>query len=162
MSAPRSFSYCSYPYFTHFSVSFYGIFLFLFTAGHSYPMLLSCRFFPVYVAMLQYNRVCHAATRYRGVAVNSHSSATFAEIRVFIPAFFLMQPGFLNLVFIPSEVFFRQVAFVGIEAVVPHDAEIAQGDVLQQPGEELTIMQRQFLFHRVSPVGRIFIITVAE
>ena len=114
---------------------FYGILLFLFTAGHSYPMLLSCRFFPVYVAMLQYNRVCHAATRYRGVAVNSHSSATFAEIRVFIPAFFLMQPGFLNLVFIPSEVFFRQVAFVGIEAVVPHDAEIAQGNVSQQPGK---------------------------
>ena len=26
---------------------FYGILLFLFTAGHSYPMLLSCRFFPV-------------------------------------------------------------------------------------------------------------------
>ena len=35
----------------------------------------------------------------------------------------------------PSEVFFRQVAFVGIEAVVPHDAEIAQGNVSQQPGK---------------------------
>ena len=114
---------------------FYGILLFLFTAGHSYPMLLSCRFFPVYVAMLQYYRVCHAATRYRGMAVNSRPSATFAEVRVFISAFCLLQLGFLYLAFIPSEVFFRQVAFVGIEAVVPHDAEIAQGNVSQQPGK---------------------------
>lgn len=82
MPAPRPFYYCSYPYFIHFRFSFllfYGIFLFLFTAGHSYPMLLSCRFFSVYVAMLQYNRVCHATTRYRGVAVNSHSSATLTQ-----------------------------------------------------------------------------------
>ena len=114
---------------------FYGILLFLFTAGHSYPMLLSCRFFPVYVAMLQYYRVCHAATRYRGMAVNSRPSATFAEVRVFISAFCLLQLDFLYLAFIPSEVFFRQVAFVGIEAVVPHDAEIAQGNVSQQPGK---------------------------
>lgn len=156
MPAPRSFYYCSCPYFIHFQfsfLSFHGIFLFLFTARHSYPILLSCRFFPVYVAMLQYNRICDVTTRYRSVAVNSHPSAMLAEIWVFISAFFLLQPGFLNLAFIPSEVFFRQVAFVGIEAVVPHDAEIAQGDVLQQPGEELTVMQRQFLFYRVSPVG---------
>ena len=132
---------------------FYGILLFLFTAGHSYPMLLSCRFFPVYVAMLQYYRVCHAATRYRSVAVNSRPSATLAEIRVFISAFCLLQLGFLYLAFILPEVFFRQGAFVGIEAVVPHDAEIAQWNVLQQPGEELPVMQRQFLFNRVPPVG---------
>ena len=116
-------------------LSFHGISLFLFTAGHSYPMLLSCRFFPVYVAMLQYYRVCHATTRYRGMAVNSRPSATFAEVRVFISAFCLLQLDFLYLAFIPSEVFFRQVAFVGIEAVVPHDAEIAQGNVSQQPGK---------------------------
>lgn len=132
---------------------FYGILLFLFTAGHSYPMLLSCRFFPVYVAMLQYYRVCHAATRYRSVAVNSRPSATLAEIRVFISAFCLLQLGFLYLAFILPEVFFRQAAFIGIEAVVPHDAEIAQWNVLQQPGEELPVMQRQFLFNRVPPVG---------
>ena len=114
---------------------FYGILLFLFTAGHSYPMLLSCRFFPVYVAMLQYYRVCHAATRYRGMAVNSRPSATLAEIRVFISAFCLLQLGFLYLAFILPEVFFRQAAFIGIEAVVPHDAEIAQGNVSQQPGK---------------------------
>ena len=114
---------------------FYGILLFLFTAGHSYPMLLSCRFFPVYVAMLQYYRVCHAATRYRSVAVNSRPSATLAEIRVFISAFCLLQLGFLYLAFILPEVFFRQAAFIGIEAVVPHDAEIAQGNVSQQPGK---------------------------
>ena len=125
-------------------------------------MLLSCRFFPVYVAMLQYNRICYAATRYRGMAVNSRPSATFAEVRVFISAFCLLQLGFLYLAFIPSEVFFRQVAFVGIEAVVPHDAEIAQWNVLQQPGEELPVMQRQFLFNRVSPVGRVPVITVTE
>ena len=100
-------------------------------------MLLSCRFFPVYVAMLQYYRVCHAATRYRSVAVNSRPSATLAEIRVFISAFCLLQLGFLYLAFILPEVFFRQAAFIGIEAVVPHDAEIAQWNVLQQPGEEL-------------------------
>ena len=132
---------------------FYGILLFLFTAGHSYPMLLSCRFFPVYVAMLQYYRVCHAATRYRGMAVNSRPSATFAEVRVFISAFCLLQLSFLYLAFIPSEVFFRQAAFIGIEAVVPHDAEIAQWNVLQQPGEELPVVQCQFLFNRVPPVG---------
>lgn len=109
--------------------------------------------FPVYVAMLQYYRVCHAATRYRSVAVNSRPSATLAEIRVFISAFCLLQLGFLYLAFIPPEVFFRQVAFVGIEAVVPHDAEIAQWNVLQQPGKELPVMQCQFLFNRVPPVG---------
>ena len=37
-------------------------------------MLLSCRFFPVYVAMLQYYRVCHAATRYRGMACLLYTS----------------------------------------------------------------------------------------
>ena len=138
MPAPRSFYYCSYPYFTHFQfsfLSFYGIFLFLFTARHSYPILLSCRFFPVYVAMLQYNRICDVTTRYRSVAVNSHPSAMLAEIRVFVFTFCLLQLGFLYFAFIPSEVFFRQVAFVGIEAVVPHDAEIAQGNVSQQPGK---------------------------
>lgn len=132
---------------------FYGILLFLFTAGHSYPILLSCRFFPVYVAMFQYNRICDAATRYRSVAVNSHPSAMLAEIRILVFTFCLLHSDFLYLAFIPSEVFFRQVAFVGVEAVIPHDAEIAQGNVLQQPGKELTVMQRQFLFHRVSPVG---------
>ena len=89
MPAPRSFYYCSYPYFIHFQfsfLSFYGIFLFLFTARHSYPILLSCRFFPVYVAMLQYNRICDVTTRYRSVAVNSHPSAMLAEIWVFISA----------------------------------------------------------------------------
>ena len=110
-------------------------------------MLLSCRFFPVYVAMLQYYRVCHATTRYRGMAVNSRPSATFAEVRVFISAFCLLQLDFLYLAFIPSEVFFRQVA------LVPHDAEIAQWNVLQQPGKELPVMQCQFLFNRVPPVG---------
>ena len=84
--------------------------------------------------MLQYYRVCHAATRYRGMAVNSRPSATLAEIRVFISAFCLLQLGFLYLAFILPEVFFRQAAFIGIEAVVPHDAEIAQWNVLQQPG----------------------------
>ena len=138
MPAPRSFYYCSYPYFTHFQfsfLSFHGIFLFLFTARHSYPMLLSCRFFPVYVAMLQYNRICDVTTHYRSVAVNSHPSAMLAEIRVLVFTFCLLQLGFLYFAFIPSEVFFRQVAFVGIEAVVPHDAEIAQGNVSQQPGK---------------------------
>lgn len=48
------------------------------------------------------------------------------------------------------------------EAVVPHDAEIAQWNVLQQPGEELSVMQCQFLFNRVSPVGRVPVITVTE
>lgn len=61
---------------------FYGILLFLFTAGHSYPMLLSCRFFPVYVAMLQYNRICDVTTRYCSGAVNSHPSAMLAEIQI--------------------------------------------------------------------------------
>ena len=138
MPAPRSFYYCSYPYFTHFQfsfLSFHGIFLFLFTARHSYPMLLSCRFFLVYVAMLQYNRICDVTTHYRSVAVNSHPSAMLAEIRVLVFTFCLLQLGFLYFAFIPSEVFFRQVAFVGIEAVVPHDAEIAQGNVSQQPGK---------------------------
>ena len=138
MPAPRSFYYCSYPYFTHFQfsfLSFHGIFLFLFTARHSYPMLLSCRFFPVYVAMLQYNRICDVTTHYRSVAVNSHPSAMLAEILVLVFTFCLLQLGFLYFAFIPSEVFFRQVAFVGIEAVVPHDAEIAQGNVSQQPGK---------------------------
>ena len=138
MPAPRSFHYCSYPYFTHFQfsfLSFHGIFLFLFTARHSYPMLLSCRFFPVYVAMLQYNRICDVTTHYRSVAVNSHPSAMLAEIQIFVFTFCLLQLGFLYFAFIPSEVFFRQVAFVGIEAVVPHDAEIAQGNVSQQPGK---------------------------
>lgn len=58
---------------------FYGILLFLFTAGHSYPMLLSCRFFPVYVAMLQYNRILHfflvevdTVTKYREYRTRSH------------------------------------------------------------------------------------------
>ena len=156
MPAPRSFYYCSYPYFTHFQfsfLSFHGIFLFLFTARHSYPMLLSCRFFPVYVAMLQYNRICDVTTHYRSVAVNSHPSAMLAEIRVLVFTFCLLQLGFFYFAFIPSEVFFRQVAFVGIEAVVSHDTEIAHWNVLQQTGEELTVMQRQFLFHRVSPVG---------
>lgn len=156
MPAPRSFYYCSYPYFTHFQfsfLSFHGIFLSLFTARHSYPILLSCRFFPVYVAMLQYNRICDVTTHYRSVAVNSRPSAMLAEIRVFVFTFCLLQLGFLYFAFIPSEVFFRQVAFVGIEAVVPHDAEIAQWNVLQQPGEELPVMQCQFLFNRVSPVG---------
>ena len=78
---------------------------------------------------------CHAATRYRSVAVNSHPSAMLAEIRIFVFTFCLLQLGFLYFAFIPSEVFFRQVAFVGIEAVVPHDAEIAQGNVSQQPGK---------------------------
>ncbi len=165
MPAPRSFYYCSYPYFTHFQfsfLSFHGIFLFLFTARHSYPMLLSCRFFPVYVAMLQYNRICDVTTHYRSVAVNSHPSAMLAEILVLVFTFCLLQLGFLYFAFIPSEVFFRQVAFVGIEAVVPHDAEIAQWNVLQQPGEELPVMQCQFLFNRVSPVGRVPVITVTE
>lgn len=112
---------------------FYGILLFLFTAGHSYPMLLSCRFFPVYVAMLQYNRICDVTTRYCSGAVNSHPSAMLAEIQIFVFTFCLLQLGFFYFAFIPSEVFFRQVAFVGIEAVVPHDAEIAQGNVSQQP-----------------------------
>ena len=58
----------------------------------------------------------------------------------------------MQLEFLP-EVFFRKAAFIGIEAVVPHDAEIAQWNVLQQPGEELPVMQRQFLFNRVPPVG---------
>ena len=156
MPSPLSFYYCSYPYFTHFQfsfLSFHGIFLFLFTARHSYPMLLSCRFFPVYVAMLQYNRICDVTTHYRCVAVNSHPASMLVEIRVLLFTFCLLQLGFLYFAFIPSEVFFRQVAFVGIEAVVPHDAEIAQWNVLQQPGEELPVMQRQFLFNRVPPVG---------
>ena len=114
---------------------FYGILLFLFTAGHSYPMLLSCRFFPVYVAMLQYNRICDVTTRYCSGDVNSHPSAMLAEIQIFVFTFCLLQLGFFYFAFIPSEVFFRQVAFVGIEAVVPHDAEIAQGNVSQQPGK---------------------------
>lgn len=141
---------------------FYGILLFLFTAGHSYPMLLSCRFSSVYVAMLQYNRICCAATYYRCVTVNSHLSAALAEIRVFILAFFLLQFGFLNLAFIPSEVFFRQITFVGVEAVIPHDAEVTQGNVLQQSGEELTIVQCQFLFYRISSVRRVQVVTIAE
>lgn len=103
--------------------------------GHSYPMLLSCRFFPVYVAMLQYNRICDVTTRYCSGAVNSHPSAMLAEIQIFVFTFCLLQLGFFYFAFIPSEVFFRQVAFVGIEAVVPHDAEIAQGNVSQQPGK---------------------------
>ena len=165
MPAPRSFYYCSYPYFTHFQfsfLSFHGIFLFLFTARHSYPMLLSCRFFPVYVAMLQYNRICDVTTHYRSVAVNSHPSAMLAEILVLVFTFCLLQLGFLYFAFILPEVFFRQAAFIGIEAVVPHDAEIAQWNVLQQPGEELPVMQCQFLFNRVSPVGRVPVITVTE
>ena len=114
---------------------FYGILLFLFTAGHSYPMLLSCRFFPVYVAMLQYNRICDVTTRYCSGAVNSQPSGVRAGIQIFVFTFCLLQLGFFYFAFIPSEVFFRQVAFVGIEAVVPHDAEIAQGNVSQQPGK---------------------------
>ena len=132
---------------------FYGILLFLFTAGHSYPMLLSCRFFPVYVAMIQYNSICDVTTRYCSGAVNSHPSAMLAEIQIIVFTFCLLQLGFFYFAFIPSEVFFRQVAFVGIEAVVPHDAEIAQWNVLQQPGKELPVMQCQFLFNRVPPVG---------
>ena len=103
--------------------------------GIAIPCCCHAAFFPVYVAMLQYYRVCHAATRYRGMAVNSRPSATLAEIRIFVFTFCLLQFGFLYFAFIPSEVFFRQVAFVGIEAVVPHDAEIAQWNVLQQPGK---------------------------
>ena len=65
MPAPRSFHYLLLSVISFiFSSPF-----FLFMGFHcscsrqdiSYPMLLSCRFFPVYVAMLQYYRVCHAA-----------------------------------------------------------------------------------------------------
>ena len=103
--------------------------------------------------MFQYNRICDAATRYRSVAVNSHPSAMLAEIRILVFTFCLLHSGFLYLAFIPSEVFFRQVAFVGVEAVIPHDAEIAQGNVLQQPGKELTVMQRQFLTYCITCSG---------
>lgn len=132
---------------------FYGILLFLFTAGHSYPMLLSCRFFPVYVAMLQYNRICDVTTRYCSGAVNSHPSAMLAEIQIFVFTFCLLQLGFFYFAFIPSEVFFRQVAFVGIEAVVPSRCGNSAGECVATTGEELTVMQCQFLLNRVSPVG---------
>lgn len=91
--------------------------------------------FSVYVAMLQYNRICDVATRYRSVTINSFPPATLTEIWIFVFTFFLLHSGFFNLSFIPSEVFFRQIAFVGVETVVPHDAEITQGHVLQQPGK---------------------------
>lgn len=131
---------------------FYGILLFLFTAGHSYPMLLSCRFFPVYVAMLQYNRICDVTTRYCSGAVNSHPSAMLAEIQIFVFTFCLLQLGFFYFAFIPSEVFFRQVAFVGIDRSTSRCGNSA-GECVATTGEELTVMQCQFLLNRVSPVG---------
>ena len=112
---PFRFITALYPYFH----SFFSSPFFLFMGFHcscsrqdiAIPCCCHAAFFPVYVAMLQYYRVCHAATRYRSVAVNSRPSATLAEIRVFISAFCLLQLGFLYLAFILPEVFFRQAAF---------------------------------------------------
>lgn len=92
--------------------------------------------------------------------INSRTLATLAEERILVTVFFFRH--ILYFALIPSEVFFRQIALVGVKAVVPHDAEIMQGHVLHQPGEELTVMQRQFLFYRVSPVRGVLVVTVTE
>lgn len=132
---------------------FYGILLFLFTAGHSYPMLLSCRFFPVYVAMLQYNRICDVTTRYCSGAVNSHPSAMLAEIQIFVFTFCLLQLGFFLFRFHPVRSILPAGCLCWNRSRSTSRCGNSAGECVATTGEELTVMQCQFLLNRVSPVG---------
>lgn len=92
--------------------------------------------------------------------INSRTLAALAEERILVIAFFCR--GVLHHILGPSEVFPRQITLVRVETVVSYDTEIMQGNVLHQPGEELTVMQCQFLLQRIPPVGRILVVTVTE
>lgn len=54
--------------------------------------------------------------------INSRTLAALAEERILVIAFFCR--GVLHHILGPSEVFPRQIAFIGVKAVVPHDTEI--------------------------------------
>lgn len=54
--------------------------------------------------------------------INSRTLAALAEERILVIAFFCR--GVLHHILVSSEVFPRQIAFVGVKAVVPHDTEI--------------------------------------
>ena len=54
--------------------------------------------------------------------INSRTLAALAKERILVIAFFCR--GVLHHILGPSEVFPRQIAFIGVKAVVPHDTEI--------------------------------------
>ena len=115
-----------------------------FATRHSYPDDTLCDFLFPCVKPFKYKCFWLFAgsntSYYGGMHIDSHTLAILAEERIFIVTFCFRY--ILHLIFILPEIFFRQISFVGIEAVVPYNAEIVQRHVLKQSGEELTIVQR--------------------